>query len=243
MSKPTRSLEFCRRALEQREDFWAEQAEAIHWQKQFNQVCDFSKPPFARWFVGGATNLCYNAIDRHLVSRANQPALHYFSTEIDAEQSFTYRELYDEVCRFAAVLRSLGLRQGDRVVIYLPMIPEAAFAMLACVRLGLVHSVVFAGFAPASIATRIDDAEARLVITSDAGLRGGKVIPLKRFVDEAISMARFPPEHVLVCNRHIETAVPISAGRDLDYAELREEHFRDEAAAIWLESGDPSYLL
>jgi propionyl-CoA synthetase len=208
MSKPTRSLEFCRRALEQREDFWTEQAEAIHWQKPFDQVCDFSRPPFAKWFVGGETNLCYNAIDRHLASRANQPALHYISTEIDAERSFTYRELYDEVCRFAAVLQSLGLTQGDRVIIYLPMIPEAAFAMLACVRLGLVHSVVFAGFAPASIATRIDDAEARLVITSDAGLRGGKVIPLKRLVDEAISIARFQPEHVLLCNRRIETVTP-----------------------------------
>src|ERR1700751_1096259 len=205
MSQPIRSLEFCRRALEQPEEFWAKEAGAIHWQKPFGRVCDFSKPPFARWFVGGETNLCYNAIDRHLTSRSNQPALHYFSTEIDAEQSFTYRELYDEVCRFAAVLRSLGLRQGDRVVIYLPMIPEAAFAMLACVRLGLVHSVVFAGFAPASIATRIDDAEARLVITSDAGLSGGKVIPLKRFVDEAISVAKFESEHVLACNRHIET--------------------------------------
>ena len=243
MSKPTRSLEFCRRALEQREDFWAEQAEAIHWEKPFDQVCDFSRPPFARWFVGGKTNLCYDAIDRHLASRANQPALHYISTEIDAEQSFTYRELYDEVCRFAAVLQSLGLRQGDRVVIYLPMIPEAAFAMLACVRLGLVHSVVFAGFAPASIATRIDDAEARLVITSDAGLRGGKVIPLKRMVDEAISIARFQPEHVLVYNRRIETGLPTFARRDLDYAELREEHLRDEVPPIWLESSDPSYLL
>jgi len=156
MSQPTRSLEFCRRALEQPEKFWAEQAQAIHWQKPFSRVCDFSRPPFARWFVGGETNLCYNAVDRHLASRENQPALHYISTEINAERSFTYRELYNEVCRFSAVLRSLGLKQGDRVIIYLPMIPEAAIAMLASVRLGLVHSVVFAGFAPTSLATRID---------------------------------------------------------------------------------------
>jgi propionyl-CoA synthetase len=243
MSQPTRSLEFCRRALEQPEKFWAEQAQAIHWRKPFSHVCDFSRPPFARWFVGGETNLCYNAIDRHLASRENQPALHYISTETNADRSFTYLELYNEVCRFSAVLRSLGLKQGDRVIIYLPMIPEAAIAMLGCVRLGLVHSVVFAGFAPASLATRIDDAEARLVITSDAGLRGGKVIPLKRLVDEAISMAKCQPEHVLVCNRQIETGVLTIAGRDLDYAELREEHLREEVPAVWLESGDPSYLL
>src|ERR1700736_2257888 len=190
MTKPVGSLEFCRRALEQPESFWAERAEAIYWQKPFQTVCDFSRPPFAKWFVGGETNLCYNAVDRHLPLRARQPALHYISTEIDAAKSFTYQELYEEVCSFSAVLQSLGLQRGDRVIIYLPMIPEAVFAMLACVRLGLVHSAVFAGFAPASLATRIRDAEARLVITADAGLRGGKVIPLKRIVDEAISIAK-----------------------------------------------------
>ena len=243
MTKPTGSLEFCRRALEQRESFWAEQAKAIHWHKPFHTVCDFSKPPFAKWFVGGETNLCYNAIDRHLPLRANQSALHYISTEIDAAQSFTYQELFDEVCRFSAVLRSLGLKRGDRVIIYLPMIPEAVFAMLSCVRLGLVHSVVFAGFAPASLATRIGDAEAKLVITADAGMRGGKMIPLKRMADEAIAMAKFQPEYVLVCDRHIDQEMSLNAGRDLDYAEAREKHLRDEVDATWLESGDPSYLL
>jgi propionyl-CoA synthetase len=243
MTKPTGSLEFCRHALEEGDSFWVEQAKAIYWQEPFHTVCDFSKAPFAKWFVGGQTNLCYNAIDRHLPLRANQPALHYISTEIDAAQSFTYRELYEEVCRFSAVLRSLGLKRGDRVIIYLPMIPEAVFAMLSCVRLGLVHSVVFAGFAPASLATRIVDAEARLVITADAGLRGGKMIPLKRMVDEAISMASFQPEHVLVCDRHIDEGTSHIAGRDLDYAQAREKHLHEEVEVTWLESGDPSYLL
>jgi propionyl-CoA synthetase len=243
MSAPTGSIEFCRRALEQRETFWAEQAEAIDWHKPFRQVCDFSKPPFAKWFVGGETNLCHNAVDRHLPLRANQPALHYISTEVDAEQSFTYQELYQEVCRFSAVLKSLGLRRGDRVVIYLPMIPEAVFAMLSCVRLGLVHSVVFAGFAPASLATRIVDAEAKLVITADAGLRGGKVVPLKRMVDEAISLASFQPEHVLVCHRHIDEGMTVRPGRDIDYAQAREKHLHEAVQPVWLESGDPSYLL
>ncbi|MEA3164714.1 MAG: propionyl-CoA synthetase [Verrucomicrobiota bacterium] len=243
MSAPTGSFEFCRRALEQRETFWAEQAEAIDWHKPFRQVCDFSKPPFAKWFVGGETNLCHNAVDRHLPLRASQPALHYLSTEVDAEQSFTYQELYQEVCRFSAVLKSLGLRRGDRVIIYLPMIPEAVFAMLSCVRLGLVHSVVFAGFAPASLATRIVDAEAKLVITADAGLRGGKVVPLKRMVDEAISLANFQPEHVLVCHRHIDDGMTVHPDRDIDYAQAREKHLQVEVEPVWLESGDPSYLL
>src|SRR3984957_3092233 len=224
MTKPIGSIEFCRRALDQRENFWAEQAEAIHWQKPFQRVCDFSDPPFVKWFVGGETNLCYNAVDRHLPLRANQPALHYISTEIDVAESFTYQQLYDEVCRFSAVLKSLGLQRGDRVVIYLPMIPEAVFAMLSCVRLGLVHSVVFAGFAPASLATRIVDAEAKLVITADAGLRGGKVVPLKRMVDEALSISKFQPEHVLVCHRHIDQGISLQAGRDVDYAQAREKH-------------------
>jgi propionyl-CoA synthetase len=243
MSSPTGSIEFCRRALEKRESFWAEQAEAIHWQRPFQAVCDFSKPPFAKWFVGGETNLCYNAVDRHLPLRANQAALHYISTEIDAAESFTYQQLYNEVCRFSAVLKSLGLRRGDRVVIYLPMIPEAVFAMLACVRLGLVHSVVFAGFAPASLATRIVDAEARLVITADAGLRGGKVVPLKRIVDEALSISTFQPEHVLLCNRHIDEGISIRPGRDIDYGQEREKHLGEEVGVTWLESGESSYLL
>ncbi len=243
MSKPTGALAFCRRALEQREDFWAEQAAAIHWQRPYHQVCDFSNPPFAKWFVGGETNLCYNAVDRHLPLRKNQAALHYISTEVDVAQSFTFQELYLEVNRFSAVLKSLGLQRGDRVVIYLPMIPEAVFAMLACVRLGLVHSVVFAGFAPTSLATRIADAEAKLVITADAGLRGGKLIPLKQLVDEAISISKHQPEHVLVCNRHIDESARLLQGRDIDYAEEREKHLQSLVEVTWLESNEPSYLL
>ncbi len=242
MSIPAKSLAFCRRALASRDEFWSDQARAIHWQRPFDKVCEFSNPPFVHWFAGGQTNLSYNAVDRHLDKRGNQPALYYLSTEVNEEKSFSFNELYLEINRFAAVLQSLGLQRGDRVVIYLPMIPEAAFAMLACARLGLIHSVVFAGFAPASLATRIDDAEAKLVITADAALRGGKTIPLKRLVDEAIELAKRPPAAVLVCNRGVEQ-VRSSAERDHDYAPLRERFFEARVPPVWLESGETSYLL
>src|SRR3979490_2892234 len=137
--------DFHRRSIQDREGFWAEQAKLIHWHQPCSEVLDYSRPPFARWFVGGETNLCYNAIDRHLARRADQVALHFISTEVDTQRSFTYRELADEVTAFAAVLQSLGLKRGDRAIIYLPMIPEAVFSMLACARLGLILSAVFAG--------------------------------------------------------------------------------------------------
>jgi propionyl-CoA synthetase len=243
MSAPSKSLEFCRRALDQRSDFWAEQARTIYWQKPFSNVCRFDRPPFVRWFEGGETNLCYNAVDRHLERRADQFAVHYLSTEVEAEQSYTYRQLHQEVCAFAAVLRSLGLQRGDRVVIYLPMIPEALFSMLACVRIGLVHSVVFAGFAPASLASRIDDADAKLLITADAGLRGGKLIPLKALADQALGLAKHRVERTLICNRGIVKDLSWDLERDVDYAELRAKHFGAEEPCIWLRSEEPSYLL
>ena len=149
--------------------FWHGQAEAIHWQTPFHTVCDFTNPPFARWFVGGKTNLCYNAVDRHLETRANQPAIFFHSSESGTEQVITYRQLHREVTSFAAVLKKLGINKGDRVVIYLPMIPEAAYAMLACARIGAIHSVVFAGFAASSLANRIVDTQAKLVVTAVTG--------------------------------------------------------------------------
>src|SRR5687768_2228305 len=160
--------EFHRRSLEDREGFWAEEAKLVHWQRPFERVLDFSRPPFARWFVGGQTNLCHNAVDRHLATRGDQRALVYISTETGQQRAYTYRELHREVNCFAAVLSGLGVKKGDRVLIYLPMIAEAIFAMLACARLGAIHSVVFGGFASASLASRIDDARPAVLVTADA---------------------------------------------------------------------------
>ena len=179
-----------RRSHVERDAFWTNEATRIDWVKPFTQVCDFAKPPFAKWFVGGETNLCYNAIDRHLATRANQPALVWISSEVDETRTFTYQQMFDEVNRFAAILKSLGVGKGDRVLIYMPMIPEAVFAMLATVRIGAIHSVVFGGFAAASLAARIDDAKPKVMVTADAGSRMGKIIPLKPLTDESIALAR-----------------------------------------------------
>ena len=168
--------DFYRRSLEDRDAFWAEQASLIDWQTPPQQICDNSNPPFTRWFAGGKTNLCHNAVDRHLAERGAQPALIFVSSETDQEHVCTFQDLHAEVQRMAAVLKAQGVSKGDRVLIYMPMIPEAAFAMLACARLGAIHAVVFGGFASVSLASRIEDATPKVVVSADAGSRGGKVV-------------------------------------------------------------------
>ena len=216
-----RFQEFHKKSIDRRDEFWTEQATRIDWVEPFTQVCDFSKPPFAKWFVGGETNLCYNAIDRHLATRAEQNALVWISSEVDQTRTFTYRDLFNEVNRFAAVLKSLGVGKGDRVLIYMPMIPEAVFAMLATVRIGAIHSVVFGGFAAASLAARIDDAKPKVMITADAGSRMGKIIPLKPLTDESIKLSEHPPKHVVIVNRGLDKNMTAIPGRDMDYGVLR----------------------
>ena len=161
--------EFYRRSLADRDAFWTEQARLIDWERPFDTVCDATSPPFARWFVGGRTNLCHNAVDRHLATQPDANALIYVSTEIGEERIYSFRELHAEVQRMAACLLALGVKQGDRVLIYMPMIPEAAFAMLACARIGAIHSVVFGGFASSSLASRIEAAEPLVGVSADAG--------------------------------------------------------------------------
>jgi propionyl-CoA synthetase len=235
--------EFHRRSLEDRDGFWAEQAKLIHWQRPFHKVLDYSKPPFARWFVGGETNLCYNAVDRHLAARADQKALVWISTEVDQKREFTYRELHAEVNRVAAMMQSLGVTRGERVIIYMPMIPEAAFAMLACARLGAIHSVVFGGFAAASLAARIDDAKPALMITADGGSRMGKTVLYKSLVDESLKVAKHPPRKVLIFKRGLDAKMPVFEGRDVDWSSAAKQHEGAGVDCAWVESNTASYIL
>jgi propionyl-CoA synthetase len=235
--------EFHARSIRDPEGFWGEQARLIDWHRPFDKVLEYSRPPFRSWFAGGLTNLCHNALDRHLASRGSQKALVWISTEVDEEKSWTFAELADEVNRFASILQSLGVGKGDRVLIYMPMVPEAVFAMLATVRIGAIHSVVFGGFAAASLAARIDDAQPKVMVTSDAGSRGGKAIPLKPLVDESIRLSKSPPAHVVIANRNLDPGMTRVAGRDLDYAELRAKHAGAKVPVTWLESNEPSYIL
>ncbi len=234
--------DFHRRSIEDPDGFWAEQAKLIEWQRPFDTVCDASQPPFVRWFAGGTTNLCHNAVDRHLAERADQPALIHVSTETGSETVYTFAELHAEVQRMAAILLSLGVSQGDRVLIYMPMIAEATFAMLACARIGAIHCVVFGGFASSSLANRIDDAEPKVVVSADAGSRAGKVMAYKPLLDEAIALARHKPPQVLLVDRGL-APLPITPGRDHRYAALRQRHFEARVPCVWVDSTHPSYTL
>lgn len=234
--------EFYRRSIEQPEVFWAEEARLIDWQVAPQQILDFSRPPFARWFVGGQTNLCHNAVDRHAAVRPDERALVFVSSETGDEQTYSFAELRFEVMRMAAVMQELGVKRGERVLIYMPMIPQACFAMLACARIGAIHSVVFGGFAAGSLATRIDDAQPVLLISADAGMRGGRTIPYKHLVDEACTLAQHPPGKVLLVDRGLEDMAWVE-GRDVDYASLRARHLDADVPITWLESSEPSYIL
>ena len=234
--------EFHRQSIEERDTFWAEQAKRIEWKSQPQQICDYSNPPFAKWFVGGTTNLCHNAVDRHLKDRADQAALIFVSTETDQEKTYTFRDLHAEVQRMAAILKDLGVSKGDRVLIYMPMIAEAAFAMLACARIGAIHSVVFGGFASHSLATRIEDASPKVIISADAGSRGGKGVPYKPLLDEAIHLSSHKPQSVIMVNRQLAAFTPV-AGRDVDYATERAKHMNTQVPCEWVESTHPSYTL
>jgi propionyl-CoA synthetase len=230
------------RSINDPDGFWREQAALVDWHTPFSQVLDYSRPPFAKWFVGGRTNLCHNAVDRHLAELGDSPALIYLSTETGQEKTYTFRQLHREVNRMAGILKGLGVGKGDRVLIYMPMIAEATFAMLACARIGAIHSVVFGGFASLSLATRIDDAKPKLIVSSDAGSRAGKPVPYKHLLDEAIRLSKFPPEKVLLVDRGLAELKCVE-GRDVDYAALRAQHMNDEVPCEWLESSEPSYIL
>ncbi len=221
--------------------FWKEAAQAIDWYKPCDRILDDSNPPFYRWFPDGELNTCYNAIDRHVAGgRANQAALIYDSPVTNTITTFTYRELQNRIARFAGVLRGFGVEKGDTVVIYMPMIPQAVVAMLACARLGAIHSVVFGGFAANELAIRIDHAQPKVVVSASCGIEGKKVIPYKPLLDKAIDMAEHKPAHCIIYQRPELTADLID-GRDHDWTALEEA--ATPADCVPVKATDPLYIL
>lgn len=223
------------------EAFWAEAAAEISWYKKWDKVFDDAHPPFYRWFTGAEVNTCYNALDRHVESgRADQLALIYDSPVTDTVERFTYRELLDQVARFAGVLQSQGVARGDRVILYMPMVPEAVVAMLACARIGAVHSVVFGGFAARELATRIDDAKPVLIATASCGIEVTRIVSYKPLLDKAIETASFKTEKCIVLQRPQERASMVE-GRDFDWAELMEG--AEPVDCVQVAATDPLYIL
>ena len=239
---PMRYADFYRQSIDQPDAFWTEQAQLIDWFKPFERVCNYDKPPFVHWFEGGLSNLCYNAVDRHLQARPDQAALIAISTETGSEKSYSFAELHREVQRMAASLKALGVQKGDRVLIYMPMVADAAFAMLACARIGAIHCVVFGGFASGSLASRIDDATPKVIVSADAGSRGGKAIPYKPLLDEAIRQAAHKPSAVLLSDRQL-APMSLVAGRDHLWSELRQQHFDAQVPCEPMKSTDISYTI
>ena len=238
----TSYADFYRQSIDQPDAFWTEQAKLIDWQQPFTRVCNHDKPPFVHWFEGGTTNLCHNAVDRHLLDRADQAALIYVSTETGVEKTYSFAELHAEVQRMAASLQALGVQKGDRVLIYMPMIAEAAFAMLACARIGAIHCVVFGGFASGSLASRIEDAMPKVIVSADAGSRGGKIVPYKPLLDEAIRLSSYKPEAVLLADRGL-SPMQMVAKRDHLWSDLRTQHHGAKVPCEWMQSTDISYTI
>jgi propionyl-CoA synthetase len=221
--------------------FWGEAARGIEWYEAPAAVLDDGNPPFYRWFAGGVLNTCFNAVDRHVRDgRADQAAVVYDSPVAGTVRTLTYRELRDEVARFAGVLKALGVGRGDRVVVYLPMVPEAVVAMLACARLGAVHSVVFGGFAANELAMRIDDAAPKVIVTASCGIEPARVVPYKPIIDAAMAAATHAPDHCVVLQRP-QAVAELTPGRDIDWVEAMAE--AEPADCVPVAATDPLYVL
>jgi propionyl-CoA synthetase len=228
------------RSLEDPGTFWAEAAGALHWNRPWERVLDDTQAPFYRWFKGGQINTCYNAVDRHVAAgRGSQLAIIHDSPVTGSQRTLTYAELQDLVARFAGGMVRHGVSKGDRVIIYMPMVPEALVAMLACARIGAVHSVVFGGFAANELATRIDDAKPVLIVSASCGIEGNKVLPYKPLLDRAIAEATHQPKHAIILQRPQATAELIP-GRDLDWAEAMAAYQVD---CVPVDATDPLYIL
>ena len=229
------------RSMKDPEGFWARAAEDIHWEKRWDRVFDDSRKPFYRWFTGGVLNTCYNALDLHIDrGRGKQRALVYDSPVTSTLTVFTYDELRDAVARVAGALRRQGIARGDRVIIYMPMVPEAVMAMLACARIGAIHSVVFGGFASNELAKRIDDAKPRLILSASCGIEVSRVVPYKPLLDGAIELSAHKPERCVILQRSQERA-PLLRGRDLDWGDFIAS--AQPADCVPVAATDPLYIL
>ncbi|MFC1673494.1 propionyl-CoA synthetase [Pseudomonadota bacterium] len=229
------------KSLSAPEDFWGEVAQGIDWAKPWDKVLDSSNPPFYRWFQGAECNTCYNALDRHVANgRGDQAALIFDSAMTGTVKTYSYAELTDEVARFAGVLKGLGVSKGDRVIVYMPMVPEATIAMLAVARLGAVHSVVFGGFAANELATRINDAKPKLIVSASCGLEPGRTIEYKPLLDKAFELAEHKPDHLVLLQR-AEVTAPLIDGRDVDWAKAMET--AQPADCVNVAATDPLYIL
>jgi propionyl-CoA synthetase len=229
------------RSMKDPESFWAEAAELIDWDRPWDKVLNSSNAPFHRWFAGGMLNTCYNAVDRHVTAgRGDQPAIIHDSPVTGSKTVITYAELQDQVARFAGALLALGVTKGDRVIVYMPMVPEAAVAMLGCARIGAIHSVVFGGFSARELATRIDDAKPKVMVAGSCGIEPNRVVHYKPLLDSAINLAEHKPEHCIILQREQEPGTLI-AGRDLGWAEALAA--AEPAACVSVAATDPLYIL
>jgi propionyl-CoA synthetase len=223
------------------ERFWDRAAQDVVWSKKYTTVLDDSRKPFYRWFVGGELNTCYNAIDYHIEQgRGEQIAIIYDSPVTGVVRKITYRQLRDEVARFAGALNANGVHKGDRVIIYMPMIPQAAVAMYACARIGAIHSVVFGGFAPNELAVRIDDAKPKIIVSASCGIEGKKIIYYKPLLDRAIDLATHKPSHCIIFQRE-QVQATLIAGRDIDWTEAVTNAV--PADCVMVKATDPLYIL
>jgi propionyl-CoA synthetase len=229
------------RWLEDPEGFWAQAAESVHWYKKWDQVLDASHAPFYKWFSGGLVNTCYNVLDTHVEhGRAEQLALIYDSPVTGVVRSYTYRSLLDEVALFAGALNEQGVEKGDRVIIYMPMVPEALIAMLACARIGAIHSVVFGGFAADELATRINDACPKLIVSASCGIEVSRVVPYKPMLDKAIATAKQKPQRCIILQRP-QVEASLIAGRDIDWSDAMGQ--AEPAGCVPVAATDPLYIL
>ena len=234
-------MDIHRRSIENPSEFWGEAAEGIDWESRWDKVLDDSNAPIYRWFPGGRLNTCYNALDRHVANgRGDQAAIIYDSPVTDSKRTITYGELRDQVALFAGALADNGVRQGDRVIIYMPMIPEAVVAVLACARIGAVHSVVFGGFAPNELATRIDDATPKAIVSASCGIEPTRLVEYKPLLDQALELSKHKPDHCIIFQRpQLEAA--LSPPRDVDWNDAVAS--ASPADCVPVEATDPLYLL